>query len=101
MQRHIRRHSLGVLDAERDHLSASVQAIQQLPALVLIIKVLESALLLLDPVSILPRKRGLNSVNLSSLGSHYCCWLVVSDLLIGTSRLESIFLVFVLKFDLT
>jgi len=29
------------------------------------------------------------------------CWLVVSDLLIGTSRLESIFLVFVLKFDLT
>jgi len=73
MQRHIRRHTLGVLDAERHHLSISVQTIQQLPALVLIVKVLESALLPLDPVSILPRKRGLDSVNLSSLGTH-CCW---------------------------
>lgn len=74
MHRHIRRHTLGVLDAERDRLGVSVQAIQQLPALILVVVLRQGASLLLDPVSILPRKRGLNPVNLGSLGSHGC-WL--------------------------
>jgi hypothetical protein len=78
MHRHIRRHALGVLDAEPHHLGTAVEAIQQLPAFVLVVKILESALLLLDPVSIFPRKRGLSPVNhLGSLGSHY--WFQLSD----------------------
>jgi len=78
MHRHIRRHTLGVLDAEPPHLGTAVEAIQQLPAFVLIVKILESALLLLDPVSVFPRKRGLSPVNhLGSLGSHYWCWFAL------------------------